>query len=291
MAAGDSLRCIRNAPFRAIIDIRDTANSLVSGATNLDTELIADSGTPADLTGEATEIGSSGIYYVDLTASEMTATGDISIITKSTEGNTTFYQLPVEPHMESGVAQAGTANSITLRSAASATNDLYNGCQIEIVRGTGVGQSRTISDYVGSTNIASVDRSWTTNPDTTSVYAISGVGAAMGTNNNGRVAANILEVNSTAAIASAIEHAYQGGFIQSSVDDASPTTTGFTGASGLSSTDDFYNTSIMLFVTGNLAGIAREITDYTGSTLTFTTGAFPVAPANGDEFMITGKVF
>jgi hypothetical protein len=46
-----------------------------------------------------------------------------------------------------------------------------------------------------------------------------------------------------------------------------------------------------MFVSGNLKGVNREITDYTGSSLLLTTSAFPVAPANGDEFVIIGKVF
>ena len=41
-----------------------------------------------------------------------------------------------------------------------------------IVSGAGVGQTRTISDYVGSTRLATVDTTWTTTPDTTSMYSL-----------------------------------------------------------------------------------------------------------------------
>ena len=67
-------------------------------------------------------------------------------------------------------AQAGAAGTITLAAAASATDDLYNGQIIYISSGTGAGQSRTITDYVGSTKVATVDTAWATNPDNTSVY-------------------------------------------------------------------------------------------------------------------------
>lgn len=289
MAAGDSKRCIANAPFRAVFDIRDTSGQLVSGATSLDSEISVDSGAFGDLTAEATEIGSSGIYYVDITAAELTAAGDATLLVKSAEGVETVVYLPIEEASDSGVAQAATSTSITLRAAANATNDYYNGQAVEIVRGTGAGQFRAIADYTGTSKIATIARAWVTNPDSTSVYKVSLIGCR--TTIDGYLEVDVQSVDGDTDAATAMQHAYQGGFISSSIDDASPTSTSFAGASGLSTSDDFYNNSILIFVTGNDAGIAREITDYTGSTLTFTTGAFPVAPANGDEFMIIGRVF
>ncbi len=80
-------------------------------------------------------------------------------------------------------------------------------------------------------------------------------------------------------------------FINGSVNDGSATTTGFIGDSTLSSTDDFYNNEVLVFVSGTLKGLARKITDYTGSTKTFAfTVAFPSAPANSSLFQILGKI-
>lgn len=73
--------------------------------------------------------------------------------------------------LDSGTAQAGAASTITLRAGASAVDDFYNGGVIEIIGGTGVGQSRQITDYVGSTQVATV-AAWVTNPGVTSVYII-----------------------------------------------------------------------------------------------------------------------
>jgi len=70
-----------------------------------------------------------------------------------------------------GTAATGTATSITLGSGASTVNDYYNLMTVYISAGTGNGQLKTITDYVGSTKVATVS-TWTTNPDATSVYEV-----------------------------------------------------------------------------------------------------------------------
>ena len=77
-----------------------------------------------------------------------------------------------------GQAQAGASSSITLPTTFNPTDDIYNGLTITITSGTGAGQVRTISDYVGSTKVATVSSAWTTNPDATSIFTISGVAVA-----------------------------------------------------------------------------------------------------------------
>jgi len=69
-------------------------------------------------------------------------------------------------------AQAGGASTVTLDAGASADNDTYNNLEIHIISGTGAGQSNTITDYVGSTKVATVGTAWTTQPDATSVFRI-----------------------------------------------------------------------------------------------------------------------
>lgn len=76
-----------------------------------------------------------------------------------------------------------------------------------------------------------------------------------------------------------------------SVSDATPGASGFDGDSGLSASNDFYNGSVLAFTAGGLKGIARKVTDYTGSSRTFAfTAAFPTAPADGDSFLIFGRI-
>ena len=74
--------------------------------------------------------------------------------------------------IRSNTAQAGAASSITLDASASATNDLYKGLLVYITGGTGAGQVRTITAYVGSTKVATVDAAWATNPASGSTFAL-----------------------------------------------------------------------------------------------------------------------
>ena len=71
-----------------------------------------------------------------------------------------------------GTALAGsTSTTIKLAATASATDDIYNSMTVYISSGTGSGQIKVITDYVGSTKAATVS-AWTTTPDTTSVYEV-----------------------------------------------------------------------------------------------------------------------
>lgn len=69
-------------------------------------------------------------------------------------------------------AQSGNSNDITLDVGANPTDDVYNGFVVRIASGTGIGQSRVITDYVGSTQLATVDRDWVVTPDNTSVFIL-----------------------------------------------------------------------------------------------------------------------
>lgn len=81
--------------------------------------------------------------------------------------------------VRAGTAQAGGATTITLDASASAVDDYYNNGILFITGGTGVGQSRIISDYVGSTKVATV-AAWATNPSSDSVFVILPFGAIPG---------------------------------------------------------------------------------------------------------------
>src|SRR5262249_27385977 len=72
-----------------------------------------------------------------------------------------------------GKVMAGSSStSIKLDTGASALSNTYLGDSIVITGGTGVGQSRTITAYNGSTKLATVDTAWTTIPDNTSTFEI-----------------------------------------------------------------------------------------------------------------------
>jgi hypothetical protein len=79
-----------------------------------------------------------------------------------------------------GTAQSGTTNTIELAAVTNQADDFYNGKLITIMDGTGKGQTRAISDYVGATDVATVDEDWDTIPDATSVYSIKeGIGGTL----------------------------------------------------------------------------------------------------------------
>lgn len=77
-----------------------------------------------------------------------------------------------------------------------------------------------------------------------------------------------------------------------SVNDAGPTTGGFAGSAGLSGTDHFYEGSVMVFTSGVNAGApGRRISGYVGGTKSFTFAVpWITAPANGDAFIIIGRI-
>lgn len=77
--------------------------------------------------------------------------------------------------IRSGTAQAGGAATITLDSGASTIDDYYvpnGGARVWITGGTGSGQDREISSYVGSTKVLTVSSTWGVNPDNTSTFVI-----------------------------------------------------------------------------------------------------------------------
>lgn len=78
--------------------------------------------------------------------------------------------------LDSGTAQAGSATTITLQSGASAVDEFYKNAIVVLTGGTGVGQNRKITGYVGSTKVASVagDRNWATSPSSDTVYFVMG---------------------------------------------------------------------------------------------------------------------
>jgi hypothetical protein len=52
--------------------------------------------------------------------------------------------------------------------------------------------------------------------------------------------------------------------------------------------DDFYNSSYVVFTTGNLKGMRFSITDWNTTTNVLTVDTMPEAPANDDKFYIIG---
>ncbi len=104
----------KNVAFRVTFPILDADGDLVTGATGLDSEVSKDGGTFADVTAEATEIAtSSGVYYLDLTSTEMNADTVAIIVKTSSVGakTTTIVLYPEEAgDIRVNVTQFGSTN-------------------------------------------------------------------------------------------------------------------------------------------------------------------------------------
>jgi hypothetical protein len=73
-----------------------------------------------------------------------------------------------------GTVASSTENTITFNGDASDEDGAYDPALITITANTGVGQSRLILEYNGTTKTAVVDRDWKVLPDDTSEFLISG---------------------------------------------------------------------------------------------------------------------
>lgn len=152
-----------------------------------------------------------------------------------------------------GTATAGTANTITFPAGASAVDDLYVGATINLTSGAGVGQSRRIINYVGSTRVATVDTNFVTNPGNTTVFDV-----LAGSSSLNVVEGTIVSATGTTAVL----------------------------GSEASTSDDIYIDGVITITSGTGAGQFRDITDYVGSTKTVTVAAWSVNPDSTSGYAI-----
>lgn len=75
-------------------------------------------------------------------------------------------------HVNEGLAQAGTSITITLNILASSDDDTYRHQIIFIRSGTGEDQARSVTNYNGTTKVATVNKAWDVIPNTTSAYVM-----------------------------------------------------------------------------------------------------------------------
>ncbi len=169
-------------------------------------------------------------------------------------------------------ATAGGGSTITLDGSASAVDSFYKNTRILIVSGTGVGQSRGYSSYVGSTKVYTVDSAWSTNPDNTSVFVLVG-------NVGGDTSALATLTNQTTLIEAA-------GIIRRNTATAGAAST-ITLDAAASATDDFYNNATIIILSGTGLLQFRNITDYVGSTKVATVDrAWTTTPGATSVFLI-----
>lgn len=117
-------------------------------------------------------IGNIPLSFVPQYAFEIDTHNPTFTVTPSAiSGNITITASSVTT--DTGTAQGGSADTITLKAATSFTTvNQANGMFIEITAGTGVGQTRHIEAYSAILKIAQVYPAWDTAPDATSQYEI-----------------------------------------------------------------------------------------------------------------------
>ena len=170
---------IYGLPYVVAFPILDEDGDPVTGLTP-DTEISKNGDTAVDTATEAAEIAfdtatNKGMYQLQLSAAEMTCdVAAITVYTGVTTAQATCIVLYPRklPPVASGTATAGAAGTITLQAGSVPVDDYFNGAVIYISSGTGSGQCRMITDYVGSTRVASVTPNFATNPSSDSVYTI-----------------------------------------------------------------------------------------------------------------------
>lgn len=139
----------KNVAYRVTFPIFDADGDLVTGATGLDSEISKDGGTFADCTNEATEIAtSSGIYYLDLTSTEMNA-DTVAIIVKTSSSGAKTTPLVMYPE-EAGDIRV---NATQLNGTGLTGRDI--GASVLLSPGTATGQLDITSGVVKA-NLAQI---------------------------------------------------------------------------------------------------------------------------------------
>lgn len=137
-------------------------------------EMTADIITAASIAANA--IGSAEIADGAITAAKI-ATDAIDADALATDAVTEIKNAVLtllQDKTHTGVLLGGTSTTLTLASAASSVDDTYNNALVFVISATGVVQVASISDYVGSTRVATTTPAFTTVPDTTYRYVVVG---------------------------------------------------------------------------------------------------------------------
>lgn len=187
--------------------------------------------------------------------------------------------------VDSGTAQSATGTTLVLRAAAGFANDEIIGATIVITGGTGIGQARIITDYVGSTDTATVD-TWTTTPSGTITYVVIGTPPASAT--------SVPAVNVTQWLGTAVATPTTAGVPEVDVTHCSGSAqaTIATQAS-VNTIDDFLDTEVaaILAAVDTEVGAIKVKTDYLPSATAGAAGGVFIAGSNAATTVnITGNV-
>lgn len=257
MASSDAIPVPKkNTAFRVVFPIIDADGDLVTGATGLDSEVSKDQGTFADCTNEATEIAtSSGVYYLDLTSTEMNA-DCVCVIVKTTSSGAKTTVLVFYPE-ESGDIRV---NTTYLGGTLQTGRDI--GASVLLSSGTGTGQVKLSSGYVAP--------NWGDVGNQTTSVNLTGT--------------TILNATTTTTAASA-SAAYP---ILNAVTvgaGGSSTAIDISGAFPSFANDELNDLLLIIYDDSEAERHSRWIDDYTASTSLCTVAALPFTPESGADLV------
>jgi len=272
---------IKNTAYRVVFPIFDADGDLVTGATGLDSEVSKDQGAFADCTNEATEIAtSSGMYYLDLTSTEMNADCVAVIVKTATSGakTTPLVMYPQETgdikvDTQSYGGTAGTfasgrpeVNTTHVGGTSQTGRDL--GASVLLSSGTGAGQL----DFTSGVVKANVTQ----------------FGGSAGTFSGGVPSVDAIKLGGSTTAGTRMGQ-FMAAVRRITVDNATftPTTTAVETSATVDEESAYLNQAIFFEATG----ITRIVTTYafTNSKVKLTFAALPSAPSNGAAIQILGK--
>jgi hypothetical protein len=180
MASTDAkLLPIKNTAYRVTFPLLDADGDLVAAATGLDSEVSKDGGTFVDCTNEATEIATgSGIYYLDLTATEMNADTTAVIIKTTSSGakTTALVMYPLEAgdifvNVTQWAGNATATGNIALKNTLAKTTDVtgfndLSAAQVNTEADTALADVGLTSTVSGRIDVAVSSRSTYAGADT-----------------------------------------------------------------------------------------------------------------------------
>lgn len=149
MASTDALPIPRkNVAYRLTFGIFKSDGTLITGAAGLDSEVSKDQGTFTDCTNEATEIATtSGVYYLDLTSTEMNA-DNVTLLCKSSTTGAVPVVISLYPQETGDIKVDLTSWNGT----AVASPDTAGYPKVTIKSGTGTGELALTSGNVALTS-------------------------------------------------------------------------------------------------------------------------------------------
>jgi hypothetical protein len=268
MASTDSRPIpIKNTAYRLYFPIWKSDGTLITTWTGMDSQVSKDGAAFAACTNEATEIGTTGVGYLDLTAAEMNAD---AVVLKTTVTNTSAMPVVISMYPEetgdinvdvtafggtAGTFASGRPDVNTTHLAGTAQTGRDIGASVLLSNGTGTGQISLASgkvDIVTAGINAIADQVWD--------EAASGHVAA---GSFGQALQPVASGTATAGAATSI-----------------------TLAVGSSATTDFYKNDLIRITAGTGAGQSRYITAYNGGTRVASVATWATNPSTDSVYVI-----